>query len=372
MSVQLEQITRRNPRNGRPIVDNVSLAVASGSFTALVGPSGAGKTSLLRIIAGLDPHQAGHVSIDGTRVDTLDARARNIGFVFQHYALFAHMSVAANIGFGLSVRPRGQRPRRDVIARRVEDLLDLMQLSGLGGRYPHELSGGQRQRVALARTLATGPRVLLLDEPFGALDPLVRRQIRGWLRSLHERLGLTTILVTHDRQEAAELADTVVLMRHGRIVQAGTPQALEDTPADPFTMAFTGDLVRLGGRVENHVFTPDLPDILPVTAPIAAGPAELLVRPVDIALRPGQGQATAVLRQARGPLGLYDVRLGTDTLQVETLMPPDRPRILPHCALDVTAGRLARDNAWASVETPPFPGPPSIHPTGERIHAQHS
>ncbi|KAB8122328.1 ATP-binding cassette domain-containing protein [Komagataeibacter medellinensis] len=360
MSVQLEQITRLNPGNGRPIVDGASLAVADGSFTALVGPSGAGKTSLLRIIAGLDPHNSGHVLIDGTRMDGVGAAARNIGFVFQHYALFAHMSVAANIGFGLSIRPRGSRPRRDAIARRVEDLLDLMQLSGLGGRYPHELSGGQRQRVALARTLATGPRVLLLDEPFGALDPLVRRQIRSWLRDVHEKLGLTTILVTHDRQEASELADMVVLMHHGRIVQAGTPQALEDTPADPFTMAFTGDVVRLDGRVENSIFTPDLPDVLPVAAPVAAGPAELLVRPIDIRLRPGYGQATATLRQARGPLGLYTIHLGTQTLQVETLIPPDAAPVA-HCALDVSAGRLARGAAWATVT--------SLPPSGESVHA---
>ena len=357
MSVHLDHITRISPQNGRSIVDDVSLTVADGSFTALVGPSGAGKTSLLRIIAGLDPHQAGHVSIDGTRVDALGAHERNIGFVFQHYALFAHMRVAANIGFGLSIRPRASRPDRKEITRRVEELLDLMQLSGMGARYPHELSGGQRQRVALARTLATRPRVLLLDEPFGALDPLVRRQIRGWLRNLHEQLGLTTILVTHDRQEASELADMVVLMRHGRIVQAGAGPLLEDTPATPFVMAFTGDVVRIAGMVRNHVFTPDLPDIMPLPAPVAAGPAELLIRPIDIGLRPGHGHATAMLRQTRGPLGLYDVHLGPETVVVETLIPPGATRIVPNCALDVAAGRLARGDAWATMDTSPLPCP---------------
>ena len=346
MSVQLDHITRILPHGGRPIVDDISLTVPDGSFTALVGPSGAGKTSLLRIIAGLDPHQGGHVMIDGARVDTQDARTRNIGFVFQHYALFAHMTVAANIGFGLSIRPRRTRPGKAEIAARVADLLDLMQLPGMGARYPHELSGGQRQRVALARALATGPRVLLLDEPFGALDPLVRQQIRGWLRDLHERLGLTTILVTHDRQEAAELADTVVLMRDGRIVQSGPARQVEDNPADPFVMTFTGDVVRIAGHVAHGMFIPTLPDIQPVAATVPDGPADILIRPADIRLRPGGGNAHARLRHRRGLVGIYETAIGHTTFVVETITTADSAPAITGCALDITAGRLARGDAW--------------------------
>lgn len=348
MSVNLDHIIRVSPRNGQPIVDDVSLTVVDGSFTALVGPSGAGKTSLLRIIAGLDPHQGGQVSIDGARVDNLAARERNIGFVFQHYALFAHMSVADNIGFGLSIRPRRTRPTRAEIASRVEELLDLMQLPGVGGRYPHQLSGGQRQRVALARALATGPRLLLLDEPFGALDPLVRRQIRGWLRDLHERLGLTTILVTHDRQEATELADTIALMRHGRIVQAGTARQLEESPASPFVMEFTGDVIRIPGRVEHGLFIADMPDIHAFATTGADGRADVLIRPSDIRLLPERGGAMAWLRQTRGMLGTYDftTSVGIQGLRFETVVPDGAAPIVVNCALDISAGRIARDDAW--------------------------
>ncbi|MCE2578793.1 sulfate/molybdate ABC transporter ATP-binding protein [Gluconacetobacter entanii] len=344
MSVRLENLTRRV--GGRPIVDDVSLDVAEGSFTALLGPSGAGKTSLLRIIAGLDPHDGGRVLLNGQRVDMLEARSRNIGFVFQNYALFDHMTVARNIAFGLSIRPRRIRPDRARIAARVEELLELMHLPGMGGRYPHELSGGQRQRVALARALATGPRVLLLDEPFGALDPLVRRSIRGWLRELHDRLGLTTILVTHDRHEASELADTIALMRDGRIVQAGTPQQLHDAPATPFAMEFMHDVTRLPGRVANGAFIADLPDMRPVAVNGGDGPAELLVRAADVRLLPGQGAATAWLRQANGPIGTFDVMSGPDTLRLESVVPPGGGRIVVNCALDAAAGRVARDGRW--------------------------
>ncbi|PYD71683.1 sulfate/molybdate ABC transporter ATP-binding protein [Novacetimonas hansenii] len=344
MSVRLEHLVRRV--GGRPIVDDISLEVETGSFTALLGPSGAGKTSLLRIIAGLDGHDAGCVFLNGARVDMLEARSRNIGFMFQNYALFDHMTVARNIAFGLSIRPRKIRPTRAQIAARVEELLDLMHLPGMGGRYPHELSGGQRQRVALARALATGPRVLLLDEPFGALDPLVRRSIRGWLRDVHDRLGLTTILVTHDRNEACELADTIALMRDGRIVQSGTPQQLRDAPATPFAMAFMQDVTRLPGRVAAGLFIADLPDMRPVPAQGPDGRAELLVRAGDVRLLPGQGAATAWLRQTYGPIGTFDVMSGPDTLRLDALIPPGAARIVVNCALDASAGRVARDGQW--------------------------
>lgn len=355
MSVRLEHLTRRVARHGRPIVDDVSLEVADGSFTALLGPSGAGKTSLLRIIAGLDAHCDGRVFINAQRVDMMEARSRNIGFVFQNYALFDHMTVARNIGFGLSIRPRALRPDRAGIAARVEELLELMHLPGMGGRYPHELSGGQRQRVALARALATGPRVLLLDEPFGALDPLVRRRIRGWLRDLHDRLGLTTILVTHDRHEACELADAIALMRDGRIVQAGSPQQLLDTPATPFAMEFMGEVTRLAGRVVGGRFIADLPDVRPVMAGGPDGVAELLVRAGDVRLLPGQGAATAWLRQAHGPIGTFDVMSGPDTIRLDAVIPPGDGRIVVNCALDVSAGRVARDGQWLGATDVPAP-----------------
>lgn len=364
MSVHLDHIIRVSPQDGRPIVNDVSLTVEDGSFTALVGPSGAGKTSLLRVIAGLDGHQGGTVCIDGARVDTVNARDRNIGFVFQHYALFAHMTVAANIGFGLRIRPRRSRPGRAEIERRVADLLDLMQLSGMGSRYPHELSGGQRQRVALARALATEPRVLLLDEPFGALDPVVRRQIRGWLRDLHERLGLTTILVTHDRQEATELADTIALMRHGRVVQTGTAQQLEDMPADPFVMEFTGDVIRIPGRIDRGLFVADMPDIRAFAANAADGRGEVLIRPADIRLLPDAGSAMAWLRQTRGMIGTYDFTTGTQTLRFETVIPAGAAPIIVNCALDISAGRIAQGDVWIERQDTTVAQPATPQSTG--------
>jgi sulfate transport system ATP-binding protein len=232
---------------GTPAARDIDLSVPAGEFLALVGPSGAGKTTLLRIIAGLEPRHEGNVSIAGRDVTNIEARHRNIGFVFQSYALFGHMSVAENVAFGLRVRPRRQRPARATIARRVNELLELVQIAPLAARRPAQLSGGQRQRVALARALATDPGVLLLDEPFGALDPLVRKDIRAWLRGLHDRLGLTSILVTHDQSEAIEIADRIAVLRDGRIEQVGTPDELEDHPATDFVHRFMGERVTFPG-----------------------------------------------------------------------------------------------------------------------------
>jgi sulfate transport system ATP-binding protein len=216
----------------------VNLTAPDGAFVALLGPSGSGKTTLLRILGGLDHADLGHVAFAGLDWLTLPARERRAGFVFQQYALFKHMTVAKNIAFGLEVRPRGARPTRAEIRRRVEELLSLVQLENLGGRYPSQLSGGQRQRVALARALAIEPRMLLLDEPFGALDAKVRKDLRLWLRALHSRLGLTTVFVTHDQEEALELGDLVAVMNEGRIEQVGTPDALRNRPATPFVAGF--------------------------------------------------------------------------------------------------------------------------------------
>ena len=222
-------------------LDDVSLRVDDGELLALLGPSGSGKTTLLRIIAGLDWPDAGSVRFDGNDALSRGAGERNVGFVFQHYALFRHMTVFENVAFGLRVQPRAVRPGEDVIRRRVKELLDLVQLDWLSDRYPAQLSGGQRQRVALARALAVEPQLLLLDEPFGALDAKVRKDLRRWLRQLHEQMGLTTIFVTHDQEEALELADRVVVMDHGVIEQIGTPEEVYMDPASPFVATFVGE-----------------------------------------------------------------------------------------------------------------------------------
>jgi len=220
----------------------VNMAIKEGELVALLGPSGSGKTTLLRIIAGLEFADQGHVSFEGVDAATNPMVKRRVGFVFQHYALFKHMSVFENVAFGLRVMPSGQRPTNTDIKRRVEELLELVHLGNLAGRFPTQLSGGQRQRVALARALAIEPRVLLLDEPFGALDARVRKDLRRWLRRLHDEMGLTSVFVTHDQEEALELADRVVVMNNGEIIQSGTPTEVYDTPATPFVYEFLGNV----------------------------------------------------------------------------------------------------------------------------------
>jgi sulfate transport system ATP-binding protein len=228
-------------------LEDVSLEVPNGSLTALLGPSGSGKTTLLRIVAGLEfaDDGPGKILFHGENVVDVPAGKRHVGFVFQHYALFKHMTVADNIAFGLSVLPRRDRPSAAEITHRVHELLGLVKLDGLDKRRPHELSGGQRQRVALARALAIKPKVLLLDEPFGALDAQVRKDLRRWLRSFHDEIGLTTLFVTHDQEEALELADQVVVMRNSRIEQVGAPQDIFDRPRTPFVYEFLGNVNKL-------------------------------------------------------------------------------------------------------------------------------
>jgi len=233
-------------------LDAVDLEVKSGELLALLGPSGSGKTTLLRIIAGLEvpDGNSGGIFFGDEEVTYKSAKDRGVGFVFQNYALFRHMSVFENIAFGLNVRPAATRPGRDEIRSRVLRLLKLVQLEGLDKRYPNQLSGGQRQRVALARALAVEPRVLLLDEPFGALDAKVRKELRRWLRQLHEELHITSIFVTHDQDEALELADRVVVMSNGRIEQIGTPEEVYDAPANPFVFHFLGSVNTFTGKVD--------------------------------------------------------------------------------------------------------------------------
>lgn len=223
-------------------LDNINLHIPTGELVALLGPSGCGKTTLLRIIAGMESADAGHVSFAGEEATHLHARDRNVGFVFQHYALFRHMSVFENVAFGLRVKPRHERPSEAEIRRRVLDLLKLVQLDWLADRYPSQLSGGQRQRIALARALAVEPKVLLLDEPFGALDTKVRKELRRWLRRLHDEMHISSVFVTHDQEEALEVADRVVVMNHGRIEQIGTPDEVYSSPASPFVYQFLGNV----------------------------------------------------------------------------------------------------------------------------------
>ncbi len=272
-----------------PALTGVSLEARDGEFLCLLGPSGSGKTTLLRVLAGLDKPDHGCVFLDGVDFLALSARERRIGLVFQQYALFRHMTVARNIAFGLEVRPRATRPSRAAINARVEELLALVQIDGLGGRYPDQLSGGQRQRVAVARALAVEPRLLLLDEPFGALDAKVRKELRSELRRIHDATGVTTILVTHDQEEAMALADRVVLMNQGRIEQIGTPAELDAAPASAFAFEFLGECNYLncevaGGLARFDGFT------APVHFPEAPedGRAVALFRPSDTRLDAGE------------------------------------------------------------------------------------
>jgi len=243
MSIELHGIVKRF--GSFLAVDHIDLHIETGELLALLGPSGSGKTSLLRMIAGLEAPDQGSVSFQGKDATDTHARDRQVGFVFQHYALFGHMTIFENVAFGLRVRPRKDRLPEAEIAKRVNSLLELVQLDWLADRYPHQLSGGQRQRIALARALAVEPRVLLLDEPFGALDARVRQELRRWLRRLHDEVHVTSVFVTHDQEEALEVADRVVVMNHGRIEQIGAPADVYDHPATPFVFEFLGHVNRL-------------------------------------------------------------------------------------------------------------------------------
>jgi sulfate transport system ATP-binding protein len=297
-------------------LDQVSLDVRAGELLALLGPSGSGKTTLLRIIAGLDAPDTGRVLFGGEDALARKTRDRRVGFVFQHYALFRHMTVFENVAFGLRVRPRGQRLARGEITRRVEELLHLVQLDWLAGRYPTQLSGGQRQRVALARALAIEPAVLLLDEPFGALDAKVRKELRRWLRHLHETVRVTSVFVTHDQEEALELADRVVVMAEGHIEQVGQPAEVYAHPATAFVHEFLGETNRLACRIEGgRVLLDDNTCLGRVEAP--QGDAVAYVRPHDITLRPA-ADGPGIIRQIHtaGPLARLIVAVGQVSIDV--------------------------------------------------------
>jgi sulfate transport system ATP-binding protein len=266
-------------------VNDVSLNVPTGELVALLGPSGSGKTSLLRIIAGLERADRGQVLFEGEDASVRDVRHRGVGFVFQHYALFRHMTVFDNVAFGLRVRPRATRPAAARIREKVMDLLRLVQLDWLSDRYPSQLSGGQRQRVALARALAVEPKVLLLDEPFGSLDARVRQELRRWLRRLHDEIRVTSVFVTHDQEEALEVSDRVVVMNQGRIEQVGTPQEVFDRPATPFVMGFLGNVNMFHGRVQaGRAHLGPLTMAYPDHTDETARPAQGFARPHDLQL----------------------------------------------------------------------------------------
>ena len=252
MSIRVENIHKRF--GAFTALGDITLDFPKGELTALLGPSGCGKTTLLRIIAGLETADAGRILLEGEDASEKHVRERQVGFVFQHYALFRHMSVFENVAFGLRVKPRHLRPSEAVIRKKVMDLLDLVQLAWLADRAPAQLSGGQRQRVALARALAVEPQVLLLDEPFGALDAKVRKELRRWLRQLHDDLHITSIFVTHDQEEALELADRVVVMNQGKVEQIGSPKEVYETPANAFVYGFLGSSNILKGSIEGGTF----------------------------------------------------------------------------------------------------------------------
>lgn len=318
-----------------PALNDVSLDIRSSELIALLGPSGSGKTTLLRLIAGLEMPTAGRIFFGDEDASSKTVQERNVGFVFQAYALFRNMTVLDNISFGLKVRPRSTRPPKSEIRRRAMELLDLVQLSGLEKRFPQQLSGGQRQRVALARALAIEPRVLLLDEPFGALDAQVRKELRKWLREIHDRTGHTTVFVTHDQEEALELADRLVVMSQGKIEQVGTPDDVYDRPNSPFVFSFIGESSALPVSVENHELWVGGRAIgLPAPSD-APGDARLFFRPHDVELvEDGVGAALAGVVAASRRVG------GTRRVELEIGGLPDRVEIdLP---FDHPAGERTR------------------------------
>jgi sulfate/thiosulfate transport system ATP-binding protein len=321
-------------------LDDVNLVIGRGEFLALLGPSGSGKTTLLRVLAGLEFVDSGDIIIDGRSMRDVPARERGVGFVFQHYALFRHMTVARNVSFGLDVLPRSRRPGSQEIRKRAQSLLDFMEIGDLAQRYPEQISGGQRQRVALARALATEPGLLLLDEPFGALDAKVRKSLRIWLRELHDRMGLTSIFVTHDQVEAMEIADRVAVLRAGRVEQVDLPDTLYAEPASAFVHEFLGESVRFNCVVTGGLARIEgLPDVtIPTDSP--AGHAIALIRPHDICLLPGPGPARVDSEHVEGPLRRLRIMLAGqvfDVVRPEQAKSPDPGQT---CNLDLSRARI--------------------------------
>ncbi|BAL24754.1 sulfate/molybdate ABC transporter ATP-binding protein [Azoarcus sp. KH32C] len=313
MSIEIRNI---NKRFGNFVaLDDISLDIPTGELVALLGPSGCGKTTLLRIIAGMETPDSGQVLFGGEEATHMHVRDRNVGFVFQHYALFRHMSVFENVAFGLRVRSRKERPSDEEIRERVMGLLKLVQLDWLANRYPSQLSGGQRQRIALARALAVEPKVLLLDEPFGALDTKVRKELRRWLRRLHDEMHISSVFVTHDQEEALEVADRVVVMNRGRIEQIGSPDEVYSTPASPFVYQFLGNVNVFHSRQHGCWAEVEREEEGAGSASIA------FVRPhdIDLELSPLPGGMQAVVRHVHriGPLVRVELEHEAEIIEVE-------------------------------------------------------
>ena len=325
MDIRVQNIRKEFSRY--PALHDVSLNIVSGELIALLGPSGSGKTTLLRLIAGLESPTDGMIFFGDEDASQKSVQERHVGFVFQHYALFRHMTILENVSFGLNVRPAAERPPKAEIRRRAMELLDLVQLAGLEKRYPNQLSGGQRQRVALARALAIEPRVLLLDEPFGALDAQVRKELRKWLREIHDRTGHTTVFVTHDQEEALELADRLVVMSQGKIEQVGTPDDVYDKPNSPFVFGFIGESSALPVEVDNNELWVG-GRAIGLPAPEAAnGTAQLYFRPHDVELIEGDACLAGVVVASRrvGGTRRVELEIGGQQQPVEIDLPFDHP-----------------------------------------------
>jgi len=322
-------------------LDGISLDFPTGELIALLGPSGCGKTTLLRIIAGLEHADQGRVLFDGEDAAQRDVRERQVGFVFQHYALFRHMTVYENIAFGMRVKPRSARPSEAAIAKRVIQLLELVQLGWLAHRYPAQLSGGQRQRIALARALAVEPRVLLLDEPFGALDAKVRKELRRWLRRLHDDLHITSIFVTHDQDEALEVADRIVLMNKGRVEQTGSAQEVYERPATAFAYSFLGAVNRFPGRVDGDTLRVGN-DAVPLAEPSGAQGEDVIAfaRPHELDIL-ADGNATQGI-----PAMVHRVLASGATARVEltSVAGANGPAEPQHFEVELTREQLAELN----------------------------
>ncbi|MBA2481349.1 MAG: sulfate ABC transporter ATP-binding protein [Planctomycetes bacterium] len=326
MSISIRKVTKRYKRFHA--LDDISLEIPEGQLVALLGPSGSGKTTLLRIIAGLDQPDSGSVLFHGADAGKASIRDRKVGFVFQHYALFRHMTIFDNVAFGLAVRPRESRPSKADINDKVHRLLEMVQLDWCADRYPHQLSGGQRQRIALARALAVEPSVLLLDEPFGALDAKVRAELRRWLRRLHDDTGITSVFVTHDQEEAMEVSDRVVVINNGKVEQEGTPADIYDHPASPFVFQFIGNVNLFQGRV--HQGWANVGGVkleMPEHGSVEDAPAIGYVRPHDVVVtrHNDEGSLAATIRHihAIGPLARVELTPQKQSGVFEAQMPSE-------------------------------------------------
>ena len=330
MSITIENLSKQF--GDHKALDDINLEVNSGELLALLGPSGCGKTTLLRIIGGMEVANSGKLLFHGEDVEQRDARERNVGFVFQHYALFRHMTVFENVAFGLRVKSKKERPNESEIKRRVHELLNLVQLDWLHDRYPAQLSGGQRQRIALARALAVEPKILLLDEPFGALDAQVRKELRRWLRRLHDELHVTSVFVTHDQEEALEVADRVVVMNKGRIEQIGTPDEVYAAPATPFVYRFIGNVNLFHSRdhapwAEQHGDA--VAYVRPHDIDIGAAPQDGSALPVEVKLVRAIGSVVRVEVALEASSEFIEIELSRERFDAAPLSSGDKVFIRP-------------------------------------------